>query len=148
MHGDWHHRNVLVEGSIVTTIIDWESARAGDARYDLVVLNYWTDTYEGGGRREHRGHATGAAHGDPHVPPDARRLLAALVGLHQLWFVDAHRQERLDDTVDRVRRHLAGVAEQATLVCAYSTGGRSSAISRSLFLRILSSVPVGNSSTK
>ena len=31
---------------------------------------------------------------------------------------------------------------------AYSTGGRSSAISRSLFLRILSSVPVGNSSTK
>ena len=107
MHGDWHHRNVLVEGSIVTAIIDWESARAGDARYDLVLLNYWTDTYEGSGV------SAAAAQQVRHtvaerVSPDARRLLAALVGLHQLWFVSVHRQERLDDTVDRVRRHLAG----------------------------------------
>lgn len=107
MHGDWHHRNVLVEGSIVTASIDWESARAGDARYDLVLLNYWTDTYEGSGVSTAAAQLVRQAVAE-RVPPDARRLLAALVGLHQLWFVSAHRRERLDDTVDRVRRHLAG----------------------------------------
>jgi aminoglycoside phosphotransferase (APT) family kinase protein len=105
LHGDWHHRNLLANGSVVTAVIDWESARAGDARYDLLLVNYWTDTYEGAGvspaaSRQIR-HAVDAL-----VSPEARPLLAALVCLHQLWFVCAHRPERLRETVDRVRRHL------------------------------------------
>jgi hypothetical protein len=41
------------------------------------------------------------------VEPDARRALAALVALHQLWFVSALRPERLNETVTQVRRELA-----------------------------------------
>ena len=35
------------DGETVTAVIDWESARAGDARLDLVLLNYWCDVYVG-----------------------------------------------------------------------------------------------------
>ena len=106
MHRDWHHRNLLVRGETVTAVIDWEAARAGDARLDLVLLNYWTGVYVGSGisRPAHeRVSSFTAARVDPH----ARRILASLVALHQLWFVCAHRPERLDETVAQVRRGLA-----------------------------------------
>jgi len=36
-----------------------------------------------------------------------RRILAALVALHQLWFVSAHRPDRLDETVTQIRCELS-----------------------------------------
>ena len=106
MHRDWHHRNLLVRGETVTAVIDWEAARAGDARFDLVLLNYWSDVYVGTGvsRQAHERISSFTA---ARVEPNARRVLAALVALHQLWFVTALRPERLDETVTRVRRELA-----------------------------------------
>ena len=106
MHRDWHHRNLLTRGETVTAVIDWEAARAGDARFDLVLLNYWTSVYVGTGvsREAHERISSFTA---ARVEPDVRRVLAALVALHQLWFVSAHRTDRLDETVTRVRRELA-----------------------------------------
>jgi hypothetical protein len=106
MHRDWHHRNLLVRGETVTAVIDWEAARAGDARLDLVLLNYWCDVYVGSGvsRDAHERVTSFTA---ARVEPDARRLLAALVALHQLWFVCALRPERLEETVTQVRGALA-----------------------------------------
>jgi aminoglycoside phosphotransferase (APT) family kinase protein len=105
MHGDFHHRNLLVDGATVTAIIDWESARAGDARYDLVLLDYWTHVYEGSGV-DPQASARVRTHTDASVEPRARRLLAALVALHQLWFVTAFRRERVAETLENVERHL------------------------------------------
>ena len=106
MHRDWHHRNLLVRGETVTAVIDWEAARAGDTRLDLVLLNYFCDLYVGSGvsREAHERISSFTA---ARVEPDARRLLAALVALHQLWFVCALRTERIGETVTHVRRELA-----------------------------------------
>jgi len=71
-----------------------------------VLLNYWCNVYTGSGvsrAADERVSSFTAAR----VEPDARRILAALVALHQLWFVCAHRPERLDETVTRARRELA-----------------------------------------
>jgi aminoglycoside phosphotransferase (APT) family kinase protein len=106
MHGDWHHRNLLVDGERVTAIIDWENARPGDGRLDLVLLGYWTSVYAGIGVAP-RAEARVRAAADRQVEPVARALLSAFIALHQLWFVCAFRPERRTETVDQVRRHLA-----------------------------------------
>ena len=90
----------------VTAVIDWEAARAGDARFDLVLLNYWSGVYAGSG-------VSGEAHERissftaARVEPDVRRVLAALVALHQLWYVSAHRPDRLAETVTGIRGELS-----------------------------------------
>jgi aminoglycoside phosphotransferase (APT) family kinase protein len=42
VHGDFHHRNVLVDGDRVTAVFDWEQATPGDWRYDVLWLAFWT----------------------------------------------------------------------------------------------------------
>jgi hypothetical protein len=106
MHADWHHRNHLADGETVTAVIDWENARPGDARADLVLLNYWCDVYEGIGV-DPRAAARVRAFTSEQVDASARRLLAAYVALVQLWFVTSARPERLAHTVDNVTQHLA-----------------------------------------
>ncbi len=105
-HGDWHHRNLLVVGDRVEAVIDWESAGAGDARVDLVLLDFWTHVYAGTGVEVGAAALVRGAT-DEHVEPRARRILAAYVALHQLWFVCAHRRERLPAFVPEIERHLA-----------------------------------------
>ena len=38
VHGDFHHRNLLVRGDHVVAVFDWEGAHPGDARTDLMTL--------------------------------------------------------------------------------------------------------------
>jgi hypothetical protein len=106
MHRDWHHRNLLTRGETVTAVIDWEAARAGDARFDLVLLSYWSGVYAGSGvsREAHERISSFTA---ARVEPDVRRVLAALVALHQLWYVSAHRPDRLAETVTGIRGGLS-----------------------------------------
>lgn len=106
MHGDWHHRNLLVLGDRVSTVFDWEAARPGDARYDLVYLNFWCAAFDGS-EVAPAAVARVRAATDTLVDPGARRLLAALVALHQLWFTSAHRPERLPRMIKCVHLHLA-----------------------------------------
>jgi hypothetical protein len=56
VHGDFHHRNFLAEGSQVTAVFDWEFASVGDWRYDLVTLAFWASLLPG------------------QIPPDAARI--------------------------------------------------------------------------
>ena len=123
MHRDWHHRNLLVRGETVTAVIDWEAARAGDARLDLVLLNYWCDVYVGSGvsREAHERVSSFTA---ARVEPDARRLLAALVALHQLWFVCAWRPERLEETVTQVRGAAGPLLDLNRSPCRGDIAGR------------------------
>jgi Ser/Thr protein kinase RdoA (MazF antagonist) len=106
MHGDWHHHNVLVDGARVTTVFDWEAARAGDARGDLLYLAFWASVYAGTEVAEDATARLRAAV-EARVEPAARRVLAGLIALQQLWFVAAHRPHRLAGMVERVERHLA-----------------------------------------
>jgi aminoglycoside phosphotransferase (APT) family kinase protein len=40
VHGDFHHRNALVEGDEVVGVFDWDVAGPGDWRFDLVMLGF------------------------------------------------------------------------------------------------------------
>jgi hypothetical protein len=42
VHSDFHHRNYLAIGDEVTGVFDWELARVGDWRGDLVTLAFWS----------------------------------------------------------------------------------------------------------
>jgi Ser/Thr protein kinase RdoA (MazF antagonist) len=41
VHGDYHHRNLLVRGRRVVAVFDWEGAHPGDVRADLFKLAWW-----------------------------------------------------------------------------------------------------------
>ena len=107
MHRDWHHRNLLVRGETVTAVIDWEAARAGDTRLDLVLLNYWCDVYVGSwrqsrGSRAHQLVHRGAGRARRSAAPcRARRAPSALVRLR------TRGRNGSDETVTQVRRELA-----------------------------------------
>ena len=40
VHGDFHHRNALVDGDDVVGVFDWDLAGPGDWRFDLVMLAF------------------------------------------------------------------------------------------------------------
>lgn len=42
VHGDYHHRNLLVVGERVVAVFDWEGAYPGDRRADLFKLGWWS----------------------------------------------------------------------------------------------------------
>jgi aminoglycoside phosphotransferase (APT) family kinase protein len=42
VHNDFHYRNYLCEEDRVTGVFDWEGAVAGDWRYDLATLAFWS----------------------------------------------------------------------------------------------------------
>ena len=106
IHGDWHHQNLLVIDDHVSTIFDWESARPGDARFDLVYLSFWADVFDGSEVEPAAAERIRKAAREV-VDPPTRRLLAALVALHQLWFTTARRPARLPEAIERVQQHLA-----------------------------------------
>ncbi len=41
IHGDLLYRNVLVQGPIITAVLDWGNSMYGDGLYDLAWLLYW-----------------------------------------------------------------------------------------------------------
>ena len=45
VHGDFHHRNLLVEHGRVTGVFDWDIASPGDWRFDLVSLAFACQMY-------------------------------------------------------------------------------------------------------
>lgn len=45
VHGDFHHRNLLVDGDRITGVFDWDIAGPGDWRFDLVNLAFGCQMY-------------------------------------------------------------------------------------------------------
>ena len=45
VHGDFHHRNLLIDGGRVTGVFDWDIAGPGDWRFDLVNLAFGCQMY-------------------------------------------------------------------------------------------------------
>jgi hygromycin-B 4-O-kinase len=77
VHGDLLNRNVLVQGSRITAVIDWGNALYGDWLYDAAWLIYWWPWFPrlqtidiGAELRSHWGHHYG-------LPPDLDQRLRA-----------------------------------------------------------------------
>jgi hygromycin-B 4-O-kinase len=41
VHGDFGSNNVLVDGTAVTAVIDWDNAMYGDPLYDIATTHFW-----------------------------------------------------------------------------------------------------------
>jgi len=83
VHGDFHPGNVLVEADAIT-IIDWESARAGDSRADVIRM------YAAMASWSHPGATLFRDEIDRTTPPEVRRSIAAeIVALHLRYALHA-----------------------------------------------------------
>ncbi len=102
VHGDFHHRNLLVDAAGgVTAIFDWEGAHPGDARLDLATLAFWSQ-------------ATGqpcadwvAARARALIEPLARAAMAALIAGGLLTFAVGARPGYMAWALEAVERVLA-----------------------------------------
>jgi aminoglycoside phosphotransferase (APT) family kinase protein len=106
VHGDFHHRNILVGGDRVTAVVDWEGARAGDARLDIAKLAFWSETV---GRFPAEPDAAIYLKGfaELHIPPAVDAALAGLLALQQVNFAARSRPELREWSLEVVERILA-----------------------------------------
>jgi hygromycin-B 4-O-kinase len=72
IHQDFLNRNVLVDGSRLTAVLDWGNAMYGDGLYDLAWLLYWWPWYPGWSDIDIQRIVAGHVHGEPDA---AERLL-------------------------------------------------------------------------
>ena len=104
VHSDFHHRNYLAIGDEVTGVFDWEFARPGDWRLDLVTLAFWA--------------AFGSLVPAPAAniiveaalsesPPDVLAFLAAFQALRQLDFDVRVHPERVEGLVAAIEENIA-----------------------------------------
>ncbi len=105
MHWDLHHGNLLVEGDELVAVVDWDSAWAGDARYDLVVLDFWAAVHRGGQVSDAAADYI-ADFSREYVDASVRGVLSALYGLRQLSHCAANRPQDLAEITVHVARHL------------------------------------------
>ncbi|MDP9416582.1 MAG: aminoglycoside phosphotransferase family protein [Actinomycetota bacterium] len=93
VHGDFHHGNMLVDGTgRITAVLDWDDATSGDARADLVTLLFSARTVT------HDDRTAGALLDEirSELPPDVRWLYAAHDVVRSLgWFALRHPQRDL-----------------------------------------------------
>lgn len=105
LHTDFHHANVLVSGDDVVAIVDWDAARPGDARYDLVILSFWAEVHRGGQVEPEAAEYIARLYAD-RVAPDIGGWLSALYALHQLWYGTVHRPGDLPQMIGHIAEHL------------------------------------------
>ena len=104
MHCDFHHRNYLAEGDVVTGVFDWEIATAGDWRFDLFTLAFWTTIYRTGIEREARELITARLH--EVCPPAVLAFFSACQSLRQIDFDGRMHPERLGMLVEAIERRI------------------------------------------
>ncbi len=105
VHGDFHPGNLLVRDGRIAAVFDWEEARAGDARADLVRLYAAAATWEAPGsavlallRKEL----------DDTTPPDIRLPIGAEIAVHHLRYGLFARPDELDWVLREARILLSG----------------------------------------
>lgn len=84
VHYDLHNRNLLVRNGAIAAVIDWECARAGDARLDLVALA-WSDPPDAH-TVSHDAAAFLARHIAAVIPHDVRAAIAAHLAFSKLAY--------------------------------------------------------------
>jgi hypothetical protein len=106
VHYDFHHRNMLRDGSSLVAVVDWEGCRPGDRAFDLVTFCFGVT------------HARAAAGVEEQVWRQASELaepdrLAAYVAHMSLRRVDwsiRHHPGEVDDLLELVARYRQAVA--------------------------------------
>jgi hypothetical protein len=92
MHGDFHHRNILVRDGRLVAVLDWENARVGDARFDLAALTQIIPPEEA----EPAARAFLDDQVARAVPAEIRRVVLALGTLQRLTFAVRSRPDLLE----------------------------------------------------
>jgi hypothetical protein len=92
LHGDFHHQNLLVRGAEIVAYVDWEGARAGDSRSDLLMLAFSAPDMQAIAPGARRALLDEVAT----IPADVRALIAASYAVGKLHFALATRPEALD----------------------------------------------------
>ncbi|GAB3752661.1 phosphotransferase [Microlunatus parietis] len=82
-HHDFHYRNLMVDGSRLVAVFDWEGARPGDSRRDLLRM---ASTAIGIGRLEPEARDLLRDLVQQEVPADVRTALGASLALGDLGF--------------------------------------------------------------
>jgi aminoglycoside phosphotransferase (APT) family kinase protein len=105
VHGDFHHRNFLAVGERITAVFDWEFASAGDWRYDLVTLAFWSTLIPWSIPPDVARIAVERMH--QHCPPDILAFLVALRAIVQLDFDVRVHPERLPQIIPGLESTVA-----------------------------------------
>jgi aminoglycoside phosphotransferase (APT) family kinase protein len=61
IHSDLLYRNVLIQGNVLTAVLDWGNAMYRDGLYDLAWLLYWWRWFPAWPRRTTRSPAAGGS---------------------------------------------------------------------------------------
>ena len=104
VHCDFHHRNYLAIGDDVTGLFDWEFARAGDSRLDLVTLGFWAAI---GGLVPAPVASIVVEAALAACPPDVLAFLAAFQALRQLDFDVRTHPDRVDGLIRAIEANIA-----------------------------------------
>jgi len=111
IHGDLLNRNVLVQASRITAVIDWGNAMYGDWLYDAAWLIYWWPWYPQWRAIDIRAALT--SHWQEHgTPPGLDHRLRAYqlhIGLDAMTY-SAYRGRR--DDLDRNTTQVAGLTQR------------------------------------
>ena len=106
LHWDASHRNVLAAGDKITAVIDWEAGMYGDSRLDLITMAFWASVYESD-EVSSQAAETFREHVELRVSQPVRGWLAALLSVHQMWFVSRNRPDRVSFMLGNIEKHLA-----------------------------------------
>jgi aminoglycoside phosphotransferase (APT) family kinase protein len=104
VHSDFHHRNYLAIGDEVTGVFDWEFARPGDWRLDLVTLAFWAAV---GGLVPAPAAGIIVSTALAECQPDVLGFLAAFQALRQLDFDVRTHPERVAGLAAAIEANVA-----------------------------------------
>jgi Ser/Thr protein kinase RdoA (MazF antagonist) len=106
VHGDFHHRNILVEGPHVVGVFDWDIAGPGEWRFDLVSLAFACQMYPRTCEANALAAVTAAVREQCDAPTAA--FLMACQTVRALSLLRTHRPDWLERASTRMQTTLAG----------------------------------------
>jgi hypothetical protein len=104
VHGDFHHRNCVVENGRVTGVFDWDIAGPGEWRFDLVNLAFACQMYPKTCEREALEAVIGAVH--EHCDEPTAAFLMACQALRALSMLRLRRPDWVEPASRRMQATL------------------------------------------
>jgi len=105
VHGDFHHRNFLVEDDRVAGVFDWDIASPGEWRFDLVNLAFACQMYPNTCEPEALALVIGAVR--DHCDVSTAAFLTACQTLRALWMLRSNRPDWVEPASRRMHATLA-----------------------------------------
>lgn len=104
VHWDYHFGNLLQQGGVITGVLDFEWALAGDSAYDFDRRDQWEEDCPGSRQWVYDGYTSLR-------PLDADHETRVLL-YQMIWFLDCVVDARDSAEADEMRRELVGTVER------------------------------------